>query len=181
VSIDAVVLLRPSDASFAATLGERGLYVREIADGSILVNSMMSFAGFQRDRLAATIWLQALGVAASSRPDPRGVLVFPDAATTKGQTYEEVVNEVADAGFWLVSQPVSTEALEARTSAIMSDIDALMALAERMKADPAPSVAELLKEPWPPIVREQLLQIQRFEAAARPVEGLADRFRPVKK
>jgi hypothetical protein len=174
MSVDAVFLFRSDAPGLEASLRAAGYFARALVDGAVLVNSFMRFRAFERDRVAASAWLEALGATASLRRDPSGVLVFPDAAAPKGETYEAVVAEMVDAGFWLSWEPVPAEARQSHERALMADVEALAVLACRMATTPAPSIADLLQEDWPPVVREQLLQIQRLDA-------LIDRPRPDEK
>jgi hypothetical protein len=134
MSVDAVFLLRAPDATFLAAAGERGLLVTPLADGAAMVNSFLGYAGFARDRIAASEWLRELGGIEAAAADPRGILVFPDAGEPRGRTYDEVVTEAESAGFWLVpTPPLSPAEKEARLAATLAQIDALVSEVQRRR------------------------------------------------
>lgn len=156
MSVGAVVLLQSSDPALATALRARGLYVRVLADGALLVNSLMNFAGFQRNRAAAAVWLRSLGELSLAPVDPRGVLMIPDTLDPSLDSYPAVVGAAEAAGFWVDPHGESEDEVRPMTETTAADIEALAELTRRLKAEPNVSLEALLEESWPPIVREQL-------------------------
>lgn len=105
--------LRPSGGGELPEVFDRGaglsFRLQALDDASLVVTTF----GFDRepDELAEALKRCVGGVLAAHR-DPRGVLVFPDKAMPTARSYDTVVEEIGELGFWisLAKKPVPAPA-----------------------------------------------------------------------
>lgn len=95
----AVVLLRGSPEALRTALGDAPDAVSALEDG-LLVTTGLSMRSLEPDQLAAAL-ASRLGDALAAHDDQRGVFVFPSVVQPKAQSYDAVIDEVAEAGEWL--------------------------------------------------------------------------------
>lgn len=78
------------------------LYAELLDDGTVLVHTFQPFELFEQDPEAVEEWLAQFGDAlADVHDDPRGLLFFGDDEDVEATTYEGVVAEVGDKGFFV--------------------------------------------------------------------------------
>jgi hypothetical protein len=134
MGIDAVVLLhvkskKPFREGFER-LGLPASCLDPLDDDAVLLSTLEPFGA---DRAATTFELRTLlartfGTTLEEiHDDPRGVLAFPDVCEPSARTYEGVAAEVGGAGVWLPLEPPSHAEMLERMTAMLSDVDALVA------------------------------------------------------
>ncbi len=86
-----------------------GLYAEVLEDGAVLVHTFQPYEVFAANPAEAFEWLEQFGDDLPEvHDDPRGLLLFPDSFEPKATTYDGVVAEMADKGFFV---PTSLEIL----------------------------------------------------------------------
>jgi len=98
MSIDAVAVLRI--ARLEPLAAPYGCHPVAHSGDASLVNTMTPFHGVTADELALSL-RRLLGEALDAHDDPRGILLFPDAAAPSSAGYEAIVKEMAGAGKWV--------------------------------------------------------------------------------
>ena len=86
-----------------------GLYAEMLEDGAVLVHTFQPYDVFANNPAEAFEWLEQFGDDLPEvHDDPRGLLLFPDTFEPTATTYDAVVAEMADKGFFV---PTSLEIL----------------------------------------------------------------------
>ena len=150
MSVDAVMLLRPTDgARLRAALGP-DVHFRVLPDGAVLVHSLFGYAAVERDVDEGRAILSGYDPAvAALHDDRRGILFFPDVAEPRGVTYEAVVAEIGAAGVWVPARRLTRAERKARAASVLALLDAfrLPKLNERLMEQglPAALVDEMVR------------------------------------
>ena len=98
MSIDAVALLRIPQLVAPRDLFRGARAVEHRADAS-LINTMIKFEGTSTDEHALYL-RKYLGDALNAHDDPRGIFFFPDVCEPKSQSYDAIIEELAEVGRW---------------------------------------------------------------------------------
>lgn len=100
VGIDAIALLRPKNKDL---LREHSELLVPLEGGSVLFRTLMRYRDFEAEPATARAFLESeLGCALEEvQDDARGVFMFPDVAEPRATTYDDVVEEIGEDGFWV--------------------------------------------------------------------------------
>ena len=145
MGVDAVAVLRVKSRKLLRERLERAQLpascIEPLDDGSALFSSMARFAKDGPNEYELRVLLTCLfgDDLAKIHDDPRGVLVFPDACEPRGRTYDSLVTEVAEAGVWLPTTPLSDGALRTHAETQMDAVKQMLAGAADPPRAPLPT------------------------------------------
>ena len=155
MAMDAVVLLRVAGKIAASSLADylaspagakapKGLVVTTLEGGSLLY-VRMPFASEPGEVLAAV--KKTLGKSIESHSDKRGVYVFPELGRGSYTSYDEVVEELGELGYWAkwsdVGKKVDKAAIAANPSFPGVDPDLMKNLADAAMSNDPDEMARL--------------------------------------
>lgn len=100
MGIDAIALLRPKKKSLLRRHSE---LLVPLEGGGVLFRTLMRYRDFEAEPETARAFLESeLGCPLEEvQDDARGVLVFSDVAEPRATTYDDVVEEIGEDGFWV--------------------------------------------------------------------------------
>lgn len=115
MGIDAVALLRPRDPR---KLRHCAAQLVALDDGAVLFRTFLRHDALEADPTEARLVLEGVlrGALATLHDDARGVFLFPDICEPSATTYDALLAELQDAGFWVPLDDSPEAAARARAA-----------------------------------------------------------------
>lgn len=144
MSIDTIALLKIPHLPSPPTGFGRGYPVEHRGDATLL-STFNRFDGQTPDEHALAL-RRMLGSALDAHDDPRGILVFPDVASPRAQSYAALVAELSQAGLWVPKVAIDhvpsrfTEAPSGSHDALIGELTAALGYDKACELDLLASV-----------------------------------------